>query len=420
MYNNDVVKELKRQIAMRDDEINTLQWYAREHKQKLNRLATLNKVTLSFSKLITLKSPILSPELSLIASTMHLGIDKIINVNPTTWKRANSHTGQIATAVGGFGAVEKVYQLPAKGGHQANIIFANPEARKAGFAAVKDRYKHRAPAMKYSLQQFPKLRFQDRCLQKIFWELKVRKKIQSYSLNNYAVTAHHEFVFPLYTFKLVGTDKVTRYEDSRCIEVYRDGFSVPLDDYNFESPEFMQLKNLVCRHVQEYQDELEKPFMTKKPAMPFLVDYIQPHMNRESHTNSSQIPTPTNEPFNFRDSDRDLDEQWPKPGQNPSMEMSDIPADSSRESSPMNNTMIVSKATHSTMMSYDKSPKSLNITSTSIHNHIFFSPINLPMLMGPRAEGPLNESMMGSPPISNEFIQLQPIDPFLNNSERLI
>ena len=179
---SELVKELQMQLdhaqrlcAQKDDKINELQWFAKENKCNLDRLSKLNSVTLGFNQLITLNSPKLSPELRLLASTMYLNVDRVIRVNPAAWKRTNSHSGQIAAALGGFGAVDKVNQLPAKGGHQANIIFANPEARKAGFEALKDRFGKLAPSMKYSLQQFPKLRHQDRCLQMIFRELKEEK-----------------------------------------------------------------------------------------------------------------------------------------------------------------------------------------------------------------------------------------------------
>ena len=159
---SELVKELQSQLAhvqrlcaLKDDKINELEWFYKEQKFNLDRLSKLNSVTLGFNKLITLNSPILSPELRLLASTMYLNVDRVIRVNSATWKRTNSHSGQIAAALGGYGAVEKVYQLPARGGHQANVIFVNPEARKDGFRAMKDRYGKSAPAMNYSLQPFP-------------------------------------------------------------------------------------------------------------------------------------------------------------------------------------------------------------------------------------------------------------------------
>lgn len=429
---SDLVKELQRELdhiktlcKVKDDKISELKWFAAEHKSNLDRIAKFNNITLSFNKLITLNSPVLTPELRALASTMYLNVDNLIQVNPAEWKRTNSHTGHIAAALGGFGAVEKVYQLPSRAGkgHQANIVFTNPEARKAGFEAVKFRYRKRAPAMKFSLQQFPKLRKQDQCLQLIFRELKQEGKIISYSLNNFAATRHNEFVFPLYTFRVSG-NKVTKYEDSACIGDYRAGFTVPVDDVNFESPEFEHLKSLICEHVQECQNELDMACKKRAPALPTLADHVKPVME------SRNIST---EPSNFRECAEDpsgqmkddttsdmssqQDEQWPKLGQNPISV-----SDSNKGSSHLTEQAIQSSAVtlkkgnqqESELITNNTPPRS--ISNAIKEKNFVFSPACFGLVGQPIAKGPLNESVIGSPPISSEFHELTPINPNLNIS----
>lgn len=433
---SELVKELQSQLAhvqrlcaLKDDKINELEWFYKEQKFNLDRLSKLNSVTLGFNKLITLNSPILSPELRLLASTMYLNVDRVIRVNSATWKRTNSHSGQIAAALGGYGAVEKVYQLPARGGHQANVIFANPEARKDGFRAMKDRYGKSAPAMNYSLQPFPKLRHQDKCMQKIFRDLKQEGTILSYSLNNFAVTRHNDFVFPLYTFRVSGT-KVTKYEDSACIGAYRDGFTVPIDDSKFVSSEFQQLKEMICEHVQS---ELHLSHKSRAPALPTLADHLQPSMENQNisseHFNSREsVRAPSGQSMHdgeFEMSAAERDIQWPKPGQNPTSVASSSASEASRGSSPFvekvvaKKTQVLQSSNISLNEISDKETRENDTPSRSLSEAIKdfnFSPVGFALLGQPLAKGPLNDSIIGSPPISCEFTELQSINPNLNIS----
>lgn len=430
---SELVKELQMQLdhaqrlcAQKDDKINELQWFAKENKCNLDRLSKLNSVTLGFNQLITLNSPKLSPELRLLASTMYLNVDRVIRVNPAAWKRTNSHSGQIAAALGGFGAVDKVYQLPAKGGHQANIIFANPEARKAGFEALKDRFGKLAPSMKYSLQQFPKLRHQDRCLQMIFRELKEEKMIHSYSLNNFAVTSHNDFIFPLYTFRISST-KVTRYTDSRCIKAYREGFTVPVDDIHFESPEFYHLRDMIREHVDEYQIPLEQSYTSRRPALHTLADHIPIHFrdsteDRAERQNISKVPTDA--PFHFREStedharDESYDAQWPKPGQNTSVTSSDTMSGTSRDSSPVSHPleMVVyatksSDVQSSSSSSHQTQHQGIEITNSPPRSILFKENFTFsPVLLGQPIARPINNAIGGSPPNSSDIITMQPLN----------
>lgn len=420
---SDLVTELQRELAhvktlckVKDDKISELKWFAAENKSNLDRIAKFNNITLGFNKLTTLNSPVLTPELRALASTMYLSVDNLIQVNPAEWKRTHSHTGHIAAALGGFRAVEKVYQLPSRAGkgHQANIVFTNPEARKAGFEAVKFRYRKRAPAMKFSLQQFPKLRKQDQCLQLIFRELKQEGRIISYSLNNYAATRHNEFVLPLYSFRVSGA-KVTKYEDSACIGDYRAGFTVPIDDYNFQSPEFEHLKSLISEHVQECQNELNMACKNRAPAMPTLADHIMPVME------SRNIST---EPSNFRECVEDpsgqkevdlsgqQDALWPKLGQNSSsISESYHLADQAMQSSA--ETQNKGYQQENEVITSNTPRRSI---SKAIKENFVFSPACFGLVGQPIAKGPLNESVIGSPPISSEFHELKPINQNLNIS----
>lgn len=420
---SELIKELQSELAqarklcaLKDDRIGKLEWFEKEHRFKLERLSQLNNVYLGFDKLITLNSPILTPELRSLASTMHLKVDNIIHVSPAAWKRTNSHTGYIADVLGGFGAVEKVYQLPSRGGHQANVIFANPEARKAGFEAVKSRFRNKAPSMKFSLQQFPKLRFQDRCLQKIFKELKEENKIFSYSLNNYGVTKHHEFVFPLYTFRVSG-NKVTRYEDSRCIGPYREGFIVPTDDVNFESPEFQQLKEMIWEHVQECQNEHSLSHKSRAPALPTLAHHIQPIIESvasnvisdfREYVGGRSIQVNSDSSFDTQDI------QWPELGQNP-CSISDSVSIRSRSSSPEAKVFatksVASQSLSPQVIANVTSPMSNSITNAIRENNFVFSTVSLDLIGKPIAIGPISESRAGTPPKSSDFTTLQPIDP---------
>lgn len=281
------------------DQLQKQKWFHGEFKTQLKRLEKLNKITFDLSKnnLITLSSPILTPELKAIATSMFIpNVSKIAPVNLKTWSIPNSNSHSIACSVGGWGAVESVIQLPTKSKRpDSTIIFSSVAARKSAQYHIKANFGKKAPNIQYSLNNFPKLKFQVRCLNNIFKELIAEKLIKSYNLNNFAACNHNEFLFPLYSFKIEGNHISSKFNDSKCISLYKDGFSVPTNDFMFQSKEYQELKTTIQNHVF---DSIE---LTRSPSNPTLKDHINficPEANLERTQaspmeNVSAPPPPT-------------------------------------------------------------------------------------------------------------------------------
>ena len=255
------------------DQINKQKWFLDEYKNQMKRFEKVNKITFNLPKnqLITLNSPILTPELKVIATSMYIpNISKIAHVNMKTWSAPNSNSHSIALSLGGWGAVESVIQLPTKSKRpDSTIIFSSIAARKAAQYNVKNTFGQKAPNIQYSLNNFPKLKFQVRCLNNIFKELMAEKSIIKYNLNNFAACNYNEFLFPLYSFKLEGNSHNSKFNDSRCASLYQNGFSVPSDDFLFQSKEYQELKTIIQDHVYESTE------LSSKPSNPTLHDYFK-------------------------------------------------------------------------------------------------------------------------------------------------
>jgi len=244
---------------------------------------------------ITLNSHVLSPELWLLGSSMHIPkLNNVIKLNPQTWSSRFSHTSKIAAALGGFGLVSKIIQLP---GHGANIIFKSPEARDIGRSKVKRRLRDKCPPVHYSLQSFPKLKKQVKSLSYIFSTLKQEGMITQYCLNNFGSMRSGEMVQPLYSFIINHTDaKPTRFNDSWSIEFYNSGNMVPENDTNFSSNEFKELCSIVRRHVLEVLEDAKRVCQGPSPGssycdntvnsgqdISFMTDPLYPNLDRDEY-----------------------------------------------------------------------------------------------------------------------------------------
>ena len=85
----------------------------------------------------------MTPELHDIACTMHIpNLQKVFDVDRHRWVERNSYARDIAKLGGGFGLVDKVFQLkPTESGYGANIRFLTPQCRKAAENNIKWKYK---------------------------------------------------------------------------------------------------------------------------------------------------------------------------------------------------------------------------------------------------------------------------------------
>ncbi len=148
------------------DQINKQKWFLEEYKNQMKRFEAVNKITFNLPKnqLITLNSPILTPELKVIATSMYIpNISKIAHVNMKTWSIPNSNSHLIARSLGDWGAVESVIQLPTKSKcPDSTIIFSSIAARKAAQYNVKTTFGQTAHYIQSSLNTFPKFKFQVR------------------------------------------------------------------------------------------------------------------------------------------------------------------------------------------------------------------------------------------------------------------
>ncbi len=281
------------------DHIHQQRWFLQEYKTRIKRAELLHNIRYDLPKneIINLHSSVLTPELKVIATSMYIpNISSIAHVNRKTWAIQNSNSHNIACNLGGWGAVESVIQLPAKSKRlDATVIFNSVGARKSALYNINKNIGPKASKPQYSLNNFPKLKFQVRCLNNIFKELLEENIITSYNLNNFAASNHNEFVFPLYSFRVEGETKNTKFLESRCIPMYKEnGFLVPLDDVNFNSNEYLKLKSTIQDHVFEHIE------MQRRPSNPTLLDHLKNICPNASFTASASLPgtpQPTPTPF---------------------------------------------------------------------------------------------------------------------------
>ena len=281
------------------DHIQQLQWFLNEYKTRIKMAELLHSIRydLPRNEIINLHSPVLTPELKVIATSMYIpNITSIAHINRKTWAIQNSNSHNIACNLGGWGAVESVIQLPAKSKRlDATVIFNSVGARKSALYNINKNIGPKASKPQYSLNNFPKLKFQVRCLNNIFKELLEENIITSYNLNNFAACKQNEFVFPLYSFRVEGETKNTKFLESRCIHMYKEnGFLVPLDDVDFKSNEYLKLKSTIQDHVFEHIE------MQRRPSNPTLLDHLKNICPNASVTASASLPGtphPTPTPF---------------------------------------------------------------------------------------------------------------------------
>ena len=440
------IHDLRKRLSIAEDKLQKLIICNSEHKKEMARISQFDNVRIDFpsNQLVSLNSNVLTPELRYLAQTMYIPhVNRLVKVNSDTWRNSNSHTRDIANALGGFGAVEKVYQLPSRTTFGSNIIFTNPEARKAGFAAVKLQYKQNAPAMNYSLFKFPKLKLQVACLYKILSGLVQKKLIKSFSLNNFGASQYGEFVFPLYSFRLAYNNQATRYEDSQCIMMYKEGFEVKASKQPYNSNEFRQLENVIGDHVMQLRENemlrnRDDSSALSKPKSPTLRDHIIPLLDstrieaslsrsknifqREENGNRDELRTSSLSPDVYNT-------QWPQLGQNNSPRY-ELDQHSDHSTSPVSTTRSRLSPTHQILQHTTPPPSvqhivtsypppslpSVKVANSPMSNPfvfvqhqrmIFAQHIGLPPMMGPAALGPL--PLMESPPHSTHLTELKSV-----------
>ena len=265
--NNEIKqKQLVLELKYAYNELHFAEFQVNKYKDMLNRTSAEFNIRYDFpSYLITLDSRVLSPELRAIKSSMHITeLNKVIKINNQTWKYKHSHNNKIAHAVGGYGLVKSVIQLP---GQNANVLFRNPECREIGLSTIKRRLRQNSPAIQYSLAPFPKLKHQVKAMSVIFNYLKKNGAINNFSLNNFAACTHNDFLQPLYSFKVSPDSKPTKFEDSRSIALYTEGFTVPIEDNNFCSDEFFHLRSVIWNHVNMETDSYKRSTAKPDPSL---------------------------------------------------------------------------------------------------------------------------------------------------------
>ena len=191
----------------------------------------------------TLDSDTLTPFLYDVGSSAHI---------PSLKAFKNTSITSIGYAFGGPRFVKTVIKTK---NNAANIYFYNPKCRKSGVAQAKHNLGSNAPPILYCLNNYPKLRHQVKCLSVILSKLKQEGEITSYSLNNFLGTTYDEKLGPLYSLQTASNSNYTSFNDAKCVELYKRGFLVPLNDTDFKSKQFFQLENVVRNHVIE----LSKP-----------------------------------------------------------------------------------------------------------------------------------------------------------------
>ena len=191
------------------------------------------------SEPVTLDSDTLTPFLYDVGSSAHI---------PSLKSFKNTSITSIGYAFGGPRLVKTVIKTKT---NAANIYFYNPECRKAGVAIAKHNLGSNAPPILYCLNSYPILRHQVKCLSVILNRLKQEGQIYSYSLNNFLCTKYDEKLGPLYSLQLASNSSYSSFTDAKCVELYKRGFVIPLNDTEFKSEYFLQLENIVRNHVLE-------------------------------------------------------------------------------------------------------------------------------------------------------------------------
>ncbi len=191
------------------------------------------------SEPVTLDSDTLTPFLYDVGSSAHI---------PSLKSFKNTSITSIGYAFGGPRLVKTVIKTKT---NAANIYFYNPECRKAGVAIAKHNLGSNAPPILYCLNNYPILRHQVKSLSVILNRLKQEGHISSYSLNNFICTKYDEKLGPLYSLQLASNSRYTSFTDAKCVELYSQGFVIPLQDTDFKSKYFLQLEKAVRNHVLE-------------------------------------------------------------------------------------------------------------------------------------------------------------------------
>lgn len=221
----------------------------------------LNAATLHIEKLTAFHGITLSDlhcpksvrEMKRISSTLHihdvqhLGVD----IDKGTWGQRGTHLIKIGNLIGGLGHVERIYQLPARGGNPkfgVNIIFRNENSRAIGVQAIQAKYPDFEP--KFCTKGYPILQHQMRAITKVLKELKRERMIAGYKMDATGSLHYGERVLPLVSLQLIHGDKYTEWLGSPTLSLYKDGFYIPCSDVRFVSKEFKQLKQHFYDFVQ--------------------------------------------------------------------------------------------------------------------------------------------------------------------------
>ncbi|MCP4055346.1 MAG: hypothetical protein GY739_20355 [Mesoflavibacter sp.] len=256
-----------------------------EQEAELTLTSKLFNITfdLSPTEPTTLDSDTLTPFLHHVGSSAHL---------PDLTTLKNTSITSIGYTFGGPRLVKTVIKTK---NNAANIYFYNPECRKAGVSIAKYNLGSNTPPILYCLNNYPILRHQVKCLSVILSRLKQEGEISSYSLNNFLGTTFDEKLGPLYSLQIASNSNYTSFTDAKCVELYKRGFVVPLNDTEFKSDQFLQLENIVRNHVLELSQSTSTQsmdFILKTPIQSKRRRRRQRKKLNMSHNKSDKMPPP--------------------------------------------------------------------------------------------------------------------------------
>ena len=195
-----------------------------------------------------------TPELLRLTASLHIyDVTTYMDVDQARWGKRGSHADEISKMIGGLGGVEQIFQLPAKDGKfGVNLIFKNINSKAMAVKVMKSKDKAFYP--KVCTKPFPVLQHQMRAISIVLKEMKHKKLIANYVMNEFEACKYGERVIPLISVQITERGRYSHYVDSPTRKLYQNGFIIKTDDTNFTSKEFIQMKRALYEAVLTFRD----------------------------------------------------------------------------------------------------------------------------------------------------------------------
>ena len=220
---------------------------------------------------ITISHTDKTEELTRISKSAHIpDISGWININVKDWEKSNTYIYEIAGALRGryndfnMEYVENIYKLaPVKSKGKlrfpVNVEFKSSVARNKSFDEMEKcskREKISPLIFHYSVNAFPNLKQNLRCVANILRDLKQDGKIAYYELNSFFAIPTNDKVGPLYSFRIPNSKSKTSYKDSYTNKLFMEGIVV---DGGSNSENYNLIREAILDHICDEEQAESQP-----------------------------------------------------------------------------------------------------------------------------------------------------------------